>query len=167
MYDATQEFATVSNGAMSTLRILNGARSSGAQIDFILQVDMNRVDNNATMEIFKKELLAYVKSKPREWKKLVAFRIKSIQPDSSGCVEYSFQLEHRDNWQQIHSIEDSKSDVNFFCCELQMSLGMQGSVPESNSNASNDQVVDDNSGNINNSEDGETNTLRAAYLYAG
>lgn len=164
MYDATQEFATVSNGAMSTLRILNGARSSGAQIDFILQVDMNRV-NNATMEIFKKELLAYVKSKPREWKQLVAFRINSLQPDSSGCVEYSFQLLHQKSWQQIHTIEDSKSDVNLFCFELQMSLGMQGSVPESSSNASHDQVVDDNSGN--NSEDGEANALRAAYLYAG
>ena len=164
MYDATQEFATVSNGAMSTLRILNGARSSGAQIDFILQVDMTRVDN-ATMEIFKTELFAYVKSKPQEWKKLVAFRINSIQPDSSGCVEYSFQLQHLCSWQQIHAIEDSKSDVNLFCFELQMSLGMQGSVPESSSNASHDQVVDDNSGN--NSADGETNTLRAAYLYAG
>ena len=161
MYDATQEFATVSNGAMSTMRILNGARSKGAHIDFILLVDTNRVDN-ATMEIFKNELLAYVESKPREWKKLVAFRINSIQPDSTGCVEYSFQLQHRESWQQIHAIEDSKSDAKMFCLELQASLGMNGSIVESSSKASDDQSTDENSGS--NIGELEENALRAAAI---
>ena len=165
VFDETQEFASVSNGAMSVLRILNGARANGAQLQFTLQVDINRV-SNATMEIYKSKLLAYLKSKPREWRKLVSFRMNSVQPDSSGCVEYSFQLQHRENWQQKYAIDESRSDVSKFCLELQKSLGMnEPVVEESTPEAADDQSADEN--NRKNSEHERTHAMRVACVLEG
>ena len=127
MYDESQETATVANGAMASMKILNGARSQNAQVSFTLLVDINSVIDQR-IKTFKDELFKYVKSKPRQWLKPVAFRMNTHEADGSGCLEYEFTLQHRESWQQIGAIKDSKSDIRKFCFDLKQSLGMNGSI---------------------------------------
>jgi hypothetical protein len=172
VYDKSQEHATVANGAMAAMKILNGARSQNAQVSFNLLVDINSVKDQRINQ-FKDELFKYVKSKPRQWLKPIAFRMNTYEVDGSGCLEYEFTLQHRESWQQIGAIKDSKSDIRKFCFDLKESLGINagsGSVViptnatdtrVSATHSSWDQEIDNNGDDDNNEYDkDETNALR-------
>jgi hypothetical protein len=165
VYDKSQENATVANGAMAGMKILNGARSQNAQVSFTLLVDSNSVKDQRIKK-FKDELFKYVKSKPRQWLKPVAFRMNTHEADDSGCLEYEFTLQHRESWQQIGAIKDSKSEIRKFCFDLKQSLGMDGSVeipfnPDdiqvTATHSSWDQDIDNNGSDDDVSYDGENN----------
>mmetsp|Transcript_4865 Transcript_4865/g.7570 ORF Transcript_4865/g.7570 Transcript_4865/m.7570 type:complete len:130 (-) Transcript_4865:246-635(-) len=76
-----------------------------------------------TVEIFKNELFEYIKARPREWIRPLAFRMNVISADL-GYVEYFVLLNHRESWQQMGALKNSLSDVQQFCFELSASLGM-------------------------------------------
>jgi hypothetical protein len=92
VYAFSQEVGTISNGSISQKRVLNGARSQRANLHFFLKFGI-RV-NLETIEEFQNRLYDYVKSKPREWIRPVAFRLNMISADL-GYTEYFVLLNHR------------------------------------------------------------------------
>jgi hypothetical protein len=88
----SQEVGTLSNGSIALKRILNGARSPRANLHFFLKFGI-RVKLE-TIDEFKNRLFEYVKSKPREWIRPVAFRLNQISADL-GYTEYFVLLNHR------------------------------------------------------------------------
>lgn len=74
------------------MRILNASRSPRANIHFFLKFGI-RVELE-TVEIFRTRLYEYIKSKPREWLRPVAFRLSLIAADL-GYAQYFILLTHR------------------------------------------------------------------------
>ena len=92
VYAFSQEVGTISNGSLAQKRVLNGARSPRANLHFFLKFGI-RV-NLETIEEFQNRLYDFVKSKPREWIRPVAFRLNTIAADL-GYTEYFVLLNHR------------------------------------------------------------------------
>jgi hypothetical protein len=80
------------------------------------------------VEIFKSAVEKFVKSRPREWFALLGFRAGRIEADL-GFVEYAIELQHREAWQNMRSILNSKHTVNSFCLELAKKLHMRHEPP--------------------------------------
>jgi hypothetical protein len=81
-----------------------------------------------TVEKFKMRLFEYVRSKPREWLRPVAFRMKRMAAEQ-GYMEYFVLLQHRESWQQVGALNDSLSDVQQFSFELSSELAMDYQSP--------------------------------------
>jgi hypothetical protein len=79
IFGASQEYATISNGVLSTLRVINAARSAQAiqyfNLKFGIDVEIE------TVQEFERRLMEYIKERPRQWLKPVCFRITSIKAD--------------------------------------------------------------------------------------
>jgi len=126
VYGTTGEYATISNGELSLYRIINAARSPQAVKNFTMKFGL-AVDAK-TIEAFQEDLTAYVKSKPREWIKVSAFRIVAIEA-SLGYVEVKIVLQHRESWQQIGALLNSLADVEGYAFELSKKLNMTYKAP--------------------------------------
>jgi len=59
---------------------------------------------------------------------LTAFRTKSVEADL-GYVEYSMVLVHREKWQSLPAILDSKTDIQSFAVEVSRRLGIRYVAP--------------------------------------
>ena len=123
---ATNERATISNGCLAKSRIINGARSPQALLyvymKFGVEVPYQKV------EIFRSSVEKFVKSRPREWLSLGGFRANRIEADL-GFIEYCIVLQHREAWQNIVPILDSKQTIYCFCLELAKKLDMRYKSP--------------------------------------
>ena len=126
LFAPTMESATLSNGSMANLRIINGNRSPRATLQFYMKFGVSV--ELGTIEEFKKRLFEYIRSKPREWLRPLAFRLCTIAADL-GYVEYFIQLQHREGWQQLACLLDSLSDAQQFSFTLSASLGMDYQSP--------------------------------------
>jgi len=126
LFAPTMESATLSNGSMANLRIINGNRSPRATLQFYMKFGVSV--ELGTIEEFKKRLFEYIRSKPREWLRPLAFRLCKIAADL-GYVEYFIQLQHREGWQQLACLLDSLSDAQQFSFTLSASLGMDYQSP--------------------------------------
>lgn len=126
IYGTTQEYATISNGRLSQSRIINCARSPRATLNFTMRFGVDI--STDTVEEFKKQLIEYVKSKPREWFAFSAFRMTSIQANQ-GYVEYKIIIQHRESWQQIGALLNSLADVQTFAFELSKKMRMDYQSP--------------------------------------
>jgi hypothetical protein len=126
IYGTTQEYATFSNGALSGSRIINAARSPRATLNFLMKFGINVSAN--TIERFQEDLIAYVKSKPREWLAFSAFRMTRIEANL-GYVEYKCILQHREAWQQIGALMTSLADVQSHAVEMSKEMGMNFQSP--------------------------------------
>jgi hypothetical protein len=86
VFGASQEYATVSNGVLSTLRIINAARSPCAcqyfNLKFGIKVEVE------TIREFERRLMEYIKDRPREWLKPICFRVSGIQADLGYIGEW-------------------------------------------------------------------------------
>ena len=70
----------------------------------------------------------YLKVRPREWLALNGFRVKKIHTEKAS-MEVKIILQHRDSWQNIGQISDSKANLVSYCHEVQKKLGMQYHAP--------------------------------------
>jgi small-conductance mechanosensitive channel len=64
MYGSTNEVATHSNGALSTLRIINGTRSPRASLRFVLKFPINTPFSK--IQLFKDAMEKFVRARKRE-----------------------------------------------------------------------------------------------------
>lgn len=80
------------------------------------------------VEEFKRQLFDYVRSKPREWLRPVAFRMNRIAAEL-GFMEYFVLLQHRESWQVSGALKDSLSDVQQFSFKLSADLAMDYQSP--------------------------------------
>jgi hypothetical protein len=80
------------------------------------------------VEIFKSAVEKFVKARPREWFALLFVIAGRIEADL-GFVEYAIVVQHREAWQNMGSILNSKHTVNSFCLELAKKLDMRHQPP--------------------------------------
>mmetsp|Transcript_31570 Transcript_31570/g.76534 ORF Transcript_31570/g.76534 Transcript_31570/m.76534 type:complete len:1185 (-) Transcript_31570:186-3740(-) len=122
----TGETATVANGVIAKSRIINGARSPNAilyvTLRFGIDVQYQKV------ETFRKAVEIFVKARPREWMSILGFRISSIEAER-GYIEYSLCLMHRETWQNMAPLLNSRHTVQAYCLELQKGLDMRYTSP--------------------------------------
>ncbi|GKY96897.1 hypothetical protein MPSEU_000648700 [Mayamaea pseudoterrestris] len=126
LYGSTNEVATYSNSTLASCRIINGARSPKASVNFTIKFPMD-VSYKKT-QVFKGAVEEFIKARPREWRSLVAFRANRVEVDF-GFVEYSVCAEHRESWQHLTMVNNSKADLTSFCLELSKKMNMRFRSP--------------------------------------
>lgn len=118
----TNERATISNGTLASSRIINAARSPNAvvyvNLKFGIDVPYERI------QVFQCAVEAHIKARPREWLAFLGFRAFGISVDR-GFIEYKVVVQHRDAWQNIISILDSKARLTSYCLEVAKQLNMR------------------------------------------
>jgi hypothetical protein len=122
----TREVATFSNASLAGMRIINMRRSEKPNVYMYLKFGMD--SNDQQRKTFRKRMTAFIKDRPREWIKLVNFRATRVEADL-GYVEYVLIVQHRDAWQNLPAILESKSDVFNYAVELQKELNMRYRAP--------------------------------------
>jgi hypothetical protein len=78
-FATTREVATISNGALAGTRIINLKRSEKAVVYIYLKFGVDVAYDK--VELFKEEVTAFVKDRPRQWLALSGFRSTRIEAD--------------------------------------------------------------------------------------
>lgn len=81
-----------------------------------------------TLEIFKVAVEEYLKARPREWLALNAFRVNYLQGEKAW-MRIEVVIQHRDSWQNVGTVLDSKGNFMSYCTEVQKMLGIQYKAP--------------------------------------
>jgi hypothetical protein len=121
-WGTTNERATLCNGAISNFRVINAARSPNATIYVPLKFGINA--QYEQIEIFKEAIQQYLKDRPREWLTFIAFRPSEVAVDK-GYIGYTVIAQHRNAWQSIVGIIESKANLTTYCLEVAKQLGMR------------------------------------------
>ena len=126
IFSQTMEEATYSNFALAPLRIINHNRSPKAFLHFYVRVGI--ATPKEKIQKFAAAVKAYVKERPREWLSFTAFRMNTVQVEM-GYAEYKILMVHRESWQQIGAILNSKADIQMYSYELSKALGIDYENP--------------------------------------
>ena len=78
--------------------------------------------------IFKSAVEQFMKARPREWLQLVGFRACNVTVDK-GFIEYTIIALHREPWQSIGSIQESRATLTSYCLEVAKQLDMRFMSP--------------------------------------
>jgi hypothetical protein len=122
----TNEVATLANGSLATSRIINAARSPNAIVYLKLKFGLDVP--YAKVQLFRKTVETFVKARPREWLTMIAFWASRVESDL-GFIEYVIICKHRERWQDLVPIRESKADLFSYCLEVQKQLGMRYIAP--------------------------------------
>jgi hypothetical protein len=123
---ATNEVATYSNGSLASSRVINANRSPQAIVAIYLKFGVGV--SYEKIRLCKKTIQKFVKSRPREWLSLQAFRADNVEQEQ-GYVQYKVVLQHREAWQNLNAILNSKADLTSFALEVSKQLGMRYVAP--------------------------------------
>jgi len=118
--------ATVANGSLARSRIVNATRSEKAQVRIFLKFGVDVPYQKVT--VFRKALAKFIQDRPKEWISMVSFRSTRVEADL-GFIEYVLILLHRESWEKLLVVLESKASVSSFCLELQNQLDMRYSAP--------------------------------------
>lgn len=122
----TNEKATISNAAIAQSRVINAARSPNARIEISLKFGIDI--SYEKIKIFKTAVEEFLKARPREWLMLVGFRAIDVFVDR-GYIEYKVIAMHRDSWQTVASIQESRATLTSYCLEVSKQLDMRYRSP--------------------------------------
>lgn len=125
-FATTNEVATYSNGSLARLRIINAKRSPKA-IVYVYNKFGSDVPYKM-IQVFKASVENFVKSRPREWAQLNGFRATRVNLELN-FIEYVIVLTHRELWQNIAPILQSKADLASFCLEVSKMLNLRYEQP--------------------------------------
>lgn len=152
-FGMTREVATLSNGSLARSRIINMKRSDQAQV--IISLKFGVGEPFQKIKVFRKAVEQFVKDRVQEWIEMSAFRSTRVEADL-GYIEYVVVLKHRESWQQVSLVLESKAAVSryvilggrecssvvllrvahykftscfSFCLELQKQLGLRYTAP--------------------------------------
>jgi hypothetical protein len=125
-YGATREVATLTNGSIARLRIINMNRSDKASIMIFLRFGVDT--SYQKIKLFHTAIEQFVFNRPREWVKTFTFRTTRVESDL-GFIEYVIILQHRESWQNVGTILESRATVASFCLEVQKQLDMKYHSP--------------------------------------
>ncbi|KAG7350307.1 mechanosensitive ion channel [Nitzschia inconspicua] len=123
---ATSERATIANGMLAKSRIINGARSPNAIVYVVMRFGIETPYRK--VEMFRSAVEKFVRARPREWSSMLGFRVSRIEADL-GFIEYTTALRHREAWQNIVPILNSRNTMHAFCLELAKKLDMRYKNP--------------------------------------
>lgn len=125
-WGTTNERATISNGAVSNLRVINAARSPNATI--FVQLKFGIDTPYEKIAVFKAAVEQFLKDRPREWLSFVGFRPTSVEVDQ-GFIGYKVLAQHRAGWQLIGQLLTSKAELTTYCLEVAKQLEMRYTSP--------------------------------------
>mmetsp|Transcript_17852 Transcript_17852/g.32268 ORF Transcript_17852/g.32268 Transcript_17852/m.32268 type:complete len:203 (-) Transcript_17852:106-714(-) len=125
-FGTTNEVASVANGSLASSRIINGARSprmlAFVFLKFGIDVPYQKV------QLFKKTMEEFAKQRPRDWLAFCGFRATRVEQEQ-GFIEYLMVLQHREPWQNIVPMLDSKAEITSFALEVSKKMGMRYHAP--------------------------------------
>jgi hypothetical protein len=116
-WGTTNERATLSNGAICNLRVINAARSPNATV--FVEVKFGIDTPYEKISIFKEAAEQFLKDRPREWLSFVGFRPTEVAVDR-GYIGYKVIAQHRNGWQGIGGILESKAALTTYLLEGKM-----------------------------------------------
>jgi len=122
----TNERASLSNGSLANSRIINWARSPQAQFHVFLNFPLNTPYEKIV--IFKSAIEEYMKARPREWRALNGFRANRVVANEN-YIEWLIVIQHREAWQEVGQVLDSKANLNSYCQEVARQLDMEYQAP--------------------------------------
>lgn len=122
----TFEKASFNNGSLASSRIINWARSPNAKINILLHFPIET--RYEQIEMFKRAVEEYMKVRPREWLILNGFRVNRIYTEQS-YMQVTLQIQHRESWQSVVQVCDSKANLVTYCNEVQKKMGMKYNAP--------------------------------------
>lgn len=126
IWGPTNERASLSNGSLANSRIINLARSPQAQLFIYLKIPIDT--SYEKILIFKSAVEEYMKARPREWLALNGFRANRIAADL-GWTEYLIIIQHRESWQEVGQVLDSKANLSSYCQEVAKQLNIHYKAP--------------------------------------
>jgi hypothetical protein len=138
-FATTNEVATYSNGSLSLLRIINANRSPKAIISVLIKFGLETPFNKVS--VFRTAVENFIKARPREWIALAGFRATRVEADF-GYIEYKIVAQHRESWQNVGPVLQSKADLSSFCLEATKKLSMKYESPPMPVNLSTSGTVD-------------------------
>ena len=121
IFGTTLEEATYSNGSLASSRVINHNRSPKAVLNFLVRFGINTPKEK--LDEFAEKVKQFVRDRPRQWLTFSAFRLNDVLPER-GYIEYKVILQHRESWQQIGALLNSRADVQLFAYELSKGMGM-------------------------------------------
>jgi len=127
----TNEVSSCNNGSLADTRIVNHNRSNNASVTILLPMKLSSTHDE--VQVVKSAIEQYIQDNPRIWACLVNFRVAKVDPNMEMIV-YSAKLQHVKNWQDLLPILQNKGDLEKFCTEILMQLGIQYDSPHSNTN---------------------------------
>jgi hypothetical protein len=123
---STRKVATIANGALAEARIVNMKRSDKPLIQTYLKFGV--ATSKEQLELFRDKVTQFIKGRPREWSNMRSFRCTRAEADL-GCIEYVIILQHRELWQNLTAIMESKGHLLSYCLEVQQELGIRYTAP--------------------------------------
>ena len=121
-YASSNEVATLSNGSIASLRIVNGNRSPNAviQLDVPFHIAM-AFEKKDKLEVLRSLLEKYVRAFPNHWKCLMYCRISELNVEMEKAT-VGVAIQHQSSWQDLGRIMTAKADLVCYLYEISKSL---------------------------------------------
>ena len=121
-YAGTNEIATINNGSVANMRIMNGARSPDAMVWFQFPYRANLMEDDNINKV-KQALDKYARDNPRNWHSFSYFRVDEVHPDIEKFV-VTIGMQHRSSWQDLPTILEAKAQCMCWLLEYGRQLGI-------------------------------------------
>ncbi|KAL3917070.1 MAG: hypothetical protein SGILL_004884, partial [Bacillariaceae sp.] len=121
-YAGTNEVATINNGSVANMRIINGARSPNALVWWQFPYRPNLMEDN-NIDRIKAALEQYASDNPRNWHSFSYFRVDEVHPGKEKLV-VTVGMYHRSSWQDLVTILEAKSACMCWLLEYGRQLGV-------------------------------------------
>ena len=121
-YAGTNEVATINNGSIAGMRIMNGARSPNALVWFQFPYRPTLMENGNFQKL-QSAMEAYVKDNPRQWHSFSYMRVDEVHPSIEKLV-VTFAVQHRSSWQDLAGILMAKAHLMCWTLEYGRNLGV-------------------------------------------
>jgi hypothetical protein len=105
---------------------MNMARSKPARLHMFIRIPVDTPLEKIL--ILKTAITEYMKARPREWLSLYSFRASEIVTDK-GYVEYLLVVQHREKWQFLGPIFESKANLQCYCVAVMKQLDIHYHAP--------------------------------------
>ena len=126
-FASTNEVATVNNGTLALLRIVNCARSFNAVVSFQLKFELDKVSSDV-IQIFRSEVEQFLKEKKSSWESLLFCRCDEIDYDYNKAV-FILRAKHQRTWQEAPIILASQAELSWRCMEIGKQMGINYNSP--------------------------------------
>lgn len=111
---------------VQNLRVINAARSPNATVYVELKFGIDTPYEK--IAIFRTAVEQFLKDRPREWLTFVGFRPAEVAVDR-GYIGYKIIAQHRNHWQGVGGILESKANLTTYCLEVARQLEMRYHAP--------------------------------------
>ena len=108
------------------LRVINAARSPNATVYVELKFGIDTPYEK--IAIFRSAVEQFLKDRPREWLTFIGFRPSEVAVDR-GFIGYKIIAQHRNHWQGVGAILESKASLTTYCLEVAKQLEMRYHAP--------------------------------------